>query len=71
MIILLIKLLLLMLLKLQSNAQKRQNNLILVKEKHNVSKHKYYRTRNQKLLQQVFCLKNMIMLYLKNQKSQF
>ncbi|UNF61957.1 hypothetical protein [Spiroplasma poulsonii] len=48
MIILMIKLLLLI-PKLQSNAQKRQNNLILVKRKHTI-KTSNYRTRNQKII---------------------
>ncbi|UNF61145.1 hypothetical protein [Spiroplasma poulsonii] len=69
MIILMIKLLLLMPLKTQSNAQKRQNNLI--RKENNDQNTSNYRTRNQKITQQVFARKNMIMLYLKNQKSKF
>ncbi|UNF61394.1 hypothetical protein [Spiroplasma poulsonii] len=71
MIILMIKLLLLMLPKLNPT-QKRQNNLILVKRKtHDQNTSNYQTKETKKLLQQVFARKNMIMLYLKNQKSQF
>ncbi|WP_416375097.1 hypothetical protein [Spiroplasma poulsonii] len=70
-----IKLLLLMLPKLQSNAKKKdKNNLILVKrKKHTIKNTSNYRTRNQKNYCNKFFRseKNMIMLYLKNQKSQF
>ncbi|WP_416375118.1 hypothetical protein [Spiroplasma poulsonii] len=64
-----------MLPKLQSNAQKKdKNNLILVKRKNTRFKTQVIieQETKKKLLQQVFrSEKNMIMLYLKNQKSQF
>ncbi|UNF62560.1 hypothetical protein [Spiroplasma poulsonii] len=47
---------------------KRQNNLILVKRKKHDQNTSNYRTRNQKLLQQVFARKNMIMLLFKESK---
>ncbi|UNF61812.1 hypothetical protein [Spiroplasma poulsonii] len=55
--------LLLMLPKLQSNAQKEQNNLILVKKKTHDQNTSNYRTRNQNYCNK-FSLgkKNMIML---------
>ncbi|UNF61632.1 hypothetical protein [Spiroplasma poulsonii] len=52
--------------------KKTKQSYSLVKKKNTRSNTSNYRTRNQKLLQQVFRSgKNMIMLYLKNQKSQF
>ncbi|WP_416375328.1 hypothetical protein [Spiroplasma poulsonii] len=72
-----IKLLLLMLPKLQSNPiqkkEKKQSYSGKKKKNTHDQNTSNYRTRNQKkLLQQVFrSEKNMIMLYLKNQKSQF
>ncbi|WP_416375105.1 hypothetical protein [Spiroplasma poulsonii] len=70
-----IKLLLLMLPKLQSNAQKKdKNNLILVKrKKHTIKTQVIIEQETKKIIATSFSLgkKNMIMLYLKNQKSQF
>ncbi|UNF61670.1 hypothetical protein [Spiroplasma poulsonii] len=73
MIILMIKLLLILPRNSNPTCLKRnKNNLILSKRKTHDQNTSNYRTRNQKLLQQVFrSEKNMIMLYLKNQKSQF
>ncbi|UNF62300.1 hypothetical protein [Spiroplasma poulsonii] len=56
----------------QSTLKRDKNNLILVKEKTHSQNTSNYRTRNQKLLQQVFAQeKTWLCFYLKNQKSQF
>ncbi|UNF62163.1 hypothetical protein [Spiroplasma poulsonii] len=69
MIILMIKLLLLMLPKLQSTWKKTKQSYSGKRKKAAIKTWSNYRTKS-KLLQQVFRSgKNMIMLYLKNQKG--
>ncbi|WP_416375087.1 hypothetical protein [Spiroplasma poulsonii] len=71
-----IKLLLLMLPKLQSNAQKKRQKQSYSgkKKKHTIKTQVIIEQETKKIIATSFSLarkKNMIMLYLKNQKSQF
>ncbi|UNF62619.1 hypothetical protein [Spiroplasma poulsonii] len=59
-----------MLLKLQLTPKKTKQSYSGKKKV--TTKHKYYRTRKPKIIAtSFFARKNMIILYLKNQKSQF